>query len=238
MTFTVALLSALWLGLLTSVSPCPLASNIAAISFIGRKAHDPRQVLLSGVLYAAGRTAAYVALGALVMTGLLLAGDLSRFLQQYLNQLLGPVLILAGLLLLEWLGAGWFNFNLAGGRLQARAARGGPGWAFVLGVLFALSLCPVSAGLFFGGLIPLAVAQQSRLAIPALFGVGTAVPVIAFSGLIAFATRQVGAWFNRLASVEKWVRFITGAVFILVGLYYCLSRFQKSRLFRVSLLML
>ena len=88
MSFTVALLSALWLGLLTSVSPCPLASNIAAISFIGRKAHDPRQVLLSGVLYAAGRTAAYVALGALVMTGLLASGTLSRFLQQYLNQIL------------------------------------------------------------------------------------------------------------------------------------------------------
>ena len=222
MTFTVARLSALWLGLLTSVSPCPLASNIAAISFIGRKAHDPRQVLLSGVLYAAGRTAAYVALGALVMTGLLASGTLSRFLQQYLNQILGPVLILTGLLLLEWLGGDGVDFKLAGERLQARAARGGPGWAFVLGVLFALSLCPVSAGLFFGGLVPLAVAQQSRLALPALFGIGTAVPVIGFAMLIAFAARQVGTWFNRLAGVEKWVRAATGAVFILAGIYYCL----------------
>lgn len=222
MTFTLALLGALWLGLLTSVSPCPLASNLAAISFIGRKAHNPRQVLLSGVLYAAGRAVAYVGLGALVMTGLLASGALSRFLQQYLNQILGPVLILTGLLLLEWLGGGGLDFKLAGGRLQARAARGGPGWAFVLGVLFALSLCPVSAGLFFGGLIPLAMAQQSRLALPALFGVGTALPVIGFAMLIAFAARQVGAWFNRLAGVEKWVRSVTGTVFILAGIYYCL----------------
>lgn len=222
MTFTLALLSALWLGLLTSVSPCPLASNIAAISFIGRKAHNPRHVLLSGMLYTAGRTVAYVGLGALVMTGLLASGVLSRFLQQYLNQILGPVLILTGLLLLEWLGGNGLDFKLAGGRLQERAARGGPGWAFVLGVLFALSLCPVSAGLFFGGLVPLAVAQQSRLALPALFGVGTAVPVIGFSLLIAFAARQVGTWFNRLAGVEKWVRFSTGMVFILAGIYYCL----------------
>ncbi len=222
MTFTLAMLSALWLGILTSVSPCPLASNIAAISFIGRKAHDPRHVLFSGLLYTAGRTLAYVTLGALVTTGLLLGGDISRFLQQYLNQILGPVLILAGLLLLEWIGAGWFNFNLAGSGLQARAAAGGPGWAFLLGILFALSLCPVSAGLFFGGLLPLAAAQQSRLALPTLFGVGTALPVIGFALLIAFSSQQVGKWFNRLASVEKGVRFSTGALFILAGIYYCL----------------
>lgn len=222
MTFSLAMLSALWLGLLTSVSPCPLASNIAAISFIGRRAHEPRHVLLSGLLYTAGRTAAYVLLGTLVMTGLLLSGEVSRFLQQYLNQILGPVLILTGLLLLEWLGGGWFNFTTVNEKLQARAAPGGPGWSFLLGLVFALSLCPVSAGLFFGGLVPLAVTQQSRLALPCLFGVGTAVPVIGFAILIAFAIRRVGAWFNRLAGIEKRVRFTTGAVFILTGVYYCL----------------
>ena len=222
MTFTVAILSALWLGILTSISPCPLASNIAAISFIGRKAQNTRHVLLSGLLYTVGRAVAYLVLGAVVMAGLLLSGDLSRFLQQYLNQILGPVLILAGLLLLEWLGAGWFNFNLAGERMQVRAAQGSAGWAFLLGLLFALSLCPVSAGLFFGGLIPLATAQQSRLVLPAVYGLGTAVPVIGFALLIAFATQQVGKWFNRLALVEKWVRFTTAALFILVGIYYCL----------------
>ena len=222
MTFTFAMLSALWLGVLTSVSPCPLAGNIAAISFIGRKAQQPRQVLLSGLLYTAGRTAAYIALGALVMTGLLLGGELSRFLQLYLNQLLGPVLILSGLLLLEWIGAGWFNFTLAGGGLQAQAARGGAGWALVLGVLLALSLCPVSAGLFFGGLLPLAAAQQSRVALPTAFGIGTALPVIGFSFVIAFAAQRVGAWFKRLAAVEKLMRLLTGVLFILVGINYCL----------------
>ena len=222
MTLTLAILSALWLGILTSISPCPLASNIAAISFIGRKAHNPRHVLLSGLFYTTGRTVAYIALGAVVMAGVLAGGELSRFLQQYMNQILGPVLILAGLVLLGWLGAGLFNFNLAGAGVQGRAATGGPRWAFVLGVLFALSLCPVSAGLFFGGLVPLAVTQQSRVLLPAVYGLGTAVPVIAFALLIAFASQQVGKWFDRLTHAEKWVRAITGTVFILTGIYYCL----------------
>jgi len=222
MTFTLAILSALWFGVLTSISPCPLASNIAAISFIGRRAHEPRHVLLSGLFYTAGRTAAYVALGWVVTAGLLMSGDLSRFLQQYMNQILGPVLLVVGLVLLGWLGAGLFNFNLAGAGVQGRAATGGARWAFVLGVLFALSLCPVSAGLFFGGLVPLAATQESRLLLPTVYGIGTAVPVIAFALLIAFASKQVGKWFDRLTHIEKWVRSITGTVFVLAGIYYCL----------------
>lgn len=220
MSFPLAVVSALWLGLLTSVSPCPLASNIAAISFLARRAHDRRHVLLSGLFYTAGRAVAYLALGALVMAGLLASGELSRFLQRYLNQILGPVLILTGLLLLEWIGAGWFNVSLAGGRVQARAARGGAGWAFLLGALFALSLCPVSAGLFFGGLVPLAVAQESRVLLPLVYGGGTAVPVVLFALLLAFAAQRVGVWFNRLEHLEKWVRWVTGAVFVAAGLYY------------------
>jgi len=221
MSLGLAVLSALWLGLLTSVSPCPLASNIAAISFISRKAGNHAHVFGAGLCYTLGRTIAYIAIGAVVLTGLLAGGELSRFLQLYMNQILGPVLILTGMLLLEWLGFS-FSLNLAGGRVQAAAAKGGMAWAFVLGLLFALSFCPVSAGLFFGGLLPLAAKAESRFLLPAVFGVGTALPVMAFAGVIAFAAQQVGKWFDRLSHVEKWVRLATGVVFILAGVYYCL----------------
>ena len=136
-----AITTALWLGVLTSISPCPLASNIAAISFIGRRVGSTRHVLLSGLLYTIGRTAAYVALGMLVLAGLMASGEVARFLQRYLNQLLGPVLILVGMLLL-----GWFSFTasltFAGAGVQERAGKGGAWWSIVLGVLFALSFCP------------------------------------------------------------------------------------------------
>ncbi len=214
--------SALWLGILTSISPCPLATNVAAISFIGRRVGNTRQVLLSGLLYTIGRAAAYLALGVVVMAGLMASGDISRFLLKYLNQILGPVLILVGMLLLGILGF-TASLSLAGSGVQERASRGSVWWALILGVLFALSFCPVSAGLFFGGLIPLSTSSESRFVLPALFGVGTALPVIVFAFLVAFGSQYVGRAFNRLTQVEKWVRSITGVLFILAGIYYCLA---------------
>jgi hypothetical protein len=115
------------------------------------------------------------------------------------------------------------SLNLAGEGLQERASRGGLTWALVLGIVFALSFCPISAGLFFGGLIPLSAANRSRLVLPSLFGLGTAVPVIGFAFLMAFAAQHVGRAFNRLLQVEYWFRMITGTVFILAGIYYVLT---------------
>jgi cytochrome c biogenesis protein CcdA len=214
--------SALWLGILTSISPCPLATNIAAISFIGRKVGSTREVLLSGLLYTAGRAVAYLALGVVIMAGLMASGEIARFLQRYLNQILGPVLILVGMLLLGLLNVTG-SLTLAGPGLQQRASKGGAGWALPLGILFALSFCPVSAGLFFGGLIPLSMSNGSRVVLPTLYGVGPALPVIVFALLMAFASQYVGKAFDRLTQIERWVRVITGVVFILAGLYYSLA---------------
>ena len=218
----IALGSAIWLGVLTAISPCPLATNIAAISFIGRQAGSKRQVLLSGLLYTVGRTVAYIALAAVITAGLMASSDMSRFLQKNLNEILGPVLILLGMVLLGFIGSG-LSMNLAGQNLQERAAKGGAWWAAVLGVLFALSFCPVSAGLFFGALIPLSIKHGSRLLLPTLYGSGTALPVIGFAFLIAFATERVGKAFNRLTQIETWVRKIAGILFILAGIYYCVT---------------
>ena len=213
--------TALWFGILTSISPCPLATNIAAISFIARKVDRIGMVLLSGLLYAAGRTVAYLALGALIMAGLLASGQIALFLQRYLNQLLGPALVLVGMLLLGLLRSTAL-VSLVGAGMQARAAQGGIGWAALLGILFALSFCPVSAGLFFGVLIPLSVANQSIVILPLVYGLGTAAPVIVFALLIAFASRQLGHAFDVLSHIERWVRRATGLIFILAGLYYSL----------------
>jgi cytochrome c biogenesis protein CcdA len=222
MSAWLAMGSAVWLGILTSVSPCPLASNVAAIGFIGRQVGSTRAVLLSGLLYTAGRAVAYVALATLILSGLLASDSIARFLQRYGSQLLGPVLVLVGMVLLGMLGS-TLSFQVAGQRTQERVARGGVLGAAALGFLFALSFCPVSAGLYFGGLLPLAASSGSRIGLPALFSVGTALPVIAFAFLIAFASHRVGAAFDRLTQVERWVRTGTGVVFVLAGIYYCLT---------------
>jgi cytochrome c-type biogenesis protein len=214
------ILAALWLGILTSISPCPLATNIAAISYIGRRVERPGLVLLSGLLYTLGRTLTYSALGVLIVAGLLAIPSVSTFLQKYMHLLLGPLLIIAGMFLLELI-----SFKRSGGGvsegLQRQVNRSGVWGALVLGVVFALTFCPTSAALFFGSLIPLAVEQRSSVILPAVYGIGTALPVIAFAVLIALGMQYVARAFNILQHVELWARRVTGVVFIAVGIFYC-----------------
>lgn len=213
--------ASLWLGILTSISPCPMATNIAAISFIGRRVGSPARVVLSGLLYTLGRTAAYVGLCVLVAGGLLSVPTLSAFLQRFMNRVLGPVLILAGMFLLGWLtvplpAGGWTQ------KFGAKAARWGPAGAVPIGLVFALAFCPVSAAIFFGGLIPLVLKAGSPVLLPLIYGAGTALPVAAFAILMAAGARQVGKAFNRLAQVEWGARILTGTAFIGVGIYFSL----------------
>jgi cytochrome c biogenesis protein CcdA len=249
MTPLAVMWSALVLGRLTSISPCPLATNIAAVSFLSRNVGNSRRVLLSGLLYTLGRTVAYVGLGVMVlylMQFIMTIGEpagaggaadardaaamLSRKLQVYGPIVLGPVLILVGMLLLGLLEV-TASLNLGGQKFQERVAKGGAFWAFPLGVLFALSFCPVSASFFFIGLIGLSTQHSSPVLLPMLFGIGTAVPVIAFAFLIAFASRYVGKTFNMLTQFERWFRIVAGAVFILAGLYYTLTHIYGVRFF-------
>jgi len=214
--------SAFWLGVLTSISPCPLATNIAAISYISKGLGTPRRVFATGALYTIGRMLTYLALAALLVASVLSIPRLSNFLQTYMNKLLGPILILVGMFLLGLLQ---FNFSLSvtGGALEERFQSWGVWGAALLGMLFALSFCPVSAALFFGSLVPLALQHQSTVGLPALYGVGTGLPVLVFAVLIAAGAQSVSKAFNRLAQVERWARIVTGMVFIGVGIYFCLA---------------
>src|SRR6056297_2296913 len=127
--------SAFWLGILTAISPCPLATNIAAISFIGRKTGAQSHVISSGLLYSAGRTLAYVMLGFVITAGMLGSAEMSRFLQKYMNEALGPILIILGLVLLGWIGS-TVSLNLGTRRIEAKASKGGFLWAAPIGFLF------------------------------------------------------------------------------------------------------
>jgi len=221
--------SALWLGILTAVSPCPLATNIAAISFIGRQLGNDRGVLVSGLLYTAGRVLAYVGLGIGITAGVMVSGELSRWLQLYINEILGPALILLGMILLGMLGSRASLNLVSHEKLHKHAEKNGVVLALPIGFIFALSFCPVSAGLFFGALIPLTLKNGGSFMLPLLYGIGTALPVIVFSFLIAFGGEYLGKAFNCLTAIELWIRRVAGVLFIVVGIYYCLVHIYQIR---------
>ncbi len=213
--------SALWFGILTSISPCPLATNITAISFVGRRVGSPRKVLLAGVFYTVGRALTYMTLGGLLVASLLSAPRVSLVLQRTMNKALGPILIVVGVLLLGVVPLRVPSSGL-GQRMGERIAKWGPLGALLLGALFAITFCPVSAAFFFGSLLPLAVEQRSPILLPALFGIGTAIPVLGFAVAIALGAKSLGKVFGKLTKIERWVRLVTGVVFIGVGIYLML----------------
>jgi cytochrome c biogenesis protein CcdA len=211
--------TALWLGILTSISPCPLATNIAAVSYVGTQVDRPRRVVWAGLLYAAGRALAYVLVGGLLVLGLLSAPRLSHALQRWMTAALGPLLLLTGLVLL-----GAIRLPL-GGRgvpesLQRRVDRMGLPGAALLGFVFALSFCPISAALFFGSLVPLALETRSSVLLPSAYGLGTAVPVLGFAVPLGLGASWVGTAFDRVTQVGRWARWLTAAVFLGVGAWF------------------
>ncbi|MFA5144257.1 MAG: aromatic aminobenezylarsenical efflux permease ArsG family transporter [Candidatus Omnitrophota bacterium] len=213
------ILTALWLGILTSISPCPLATNIAAISFLSKRIIHPRAVFLSGISYTIGRMLAYAILGFLIVKSVLSVPLAANFLQKYMNKALGPVLIIAGIFLLDI-----FKLNIPvlviSEKHQNKLAGAGILGAAILGFIFALSFCPVSAALFFGSLIPLAVDSKIGLSLPFIYGIGTGLPVFIFALGIALGITSLNRWFHKVAKLEIYARKITGAIFILVGIYY------------------
>jgi cytochrome c biogenesis protein CcdA len=215
----VGILSALWLGILTSISPCPLATNIAAISFISKKIAHPKLVFISGLAYTLGRMASYALLGFIIISSLLSVPAVANFLQKYMNKAFGPILIFTGLFLLDVIKFSIPSFSLSE-KHHHKLAGSGAGGAFVLGLVFALAFCPISAALFFGSLIPLALNHKLGAVLPFIYGLGTGLPVLLFAVLIAFGVTSLSHWFHRMAKLEYYTKKITGVIFILVGIYY------------------
>ena len=216
--------SALWLGILTSVSPCPLASNVAAISFLSKKITHPALVFISGFAYTLGRMVSYAILGWIIISSLLSVPQAAQFLQKYMGKALGPFLILTGLILLEVITIRLPGLLLSQKHHNKLAESGAPG-AFLLGFIFALAFCPISAALYFGSLIPLAINSKSGIVLPFIYGIGTGLPVLVFAVAIALGVTSLSHWFNRLSRLEYYMRKITAIIFIIVGIYYILVYF-------------
>ena len=215
----IGFVSVLWLGILTSISPCPLASNVAAISFLSKKITHPFFVFISGLAYTFGRMVSYAALGWVIINSLLSVPQVAQFLQKYMGKALGPFLILTGFILLEIITIRLPGLLLSQKYHNKLVESGAPG-AFLLGFIFALAFCPISAALYFGSLIPLAINSKSGIILPFIYGIGTGLPVLLFAVVIALGMTSLSHWLHKITRFEYYTRKITGAIFIIVGIYY------------------
>ncbi len=220
---TAPALTAFLLGLLTAISPCPLAANIAAIGYISRDIENRRRIFRNGVLYTIGRVIAYTVLG-IILISILKEGvsvfGIQKAIGKWGELLLGPLLSLMGLFMLfgHRLNIPQFGF---GGNGEGLASKGGWG-ALSLGVLFAMAFCPTSGVFYFGMLIPMSVTASAGWLLPVLFAVATALPVLAVAWILAFSVEKVGVFYGKLRTVQKWLNNLVGVIFMTVGIYYCM----------------
>lgn len=214
----VPLLSAFFLGLMTAISPCPLATNITAIGYISKDLENRQKVFYNGLIYTFGRAISYTAIGLLFYFGAS-QFKLSGFFQSWGEKLLGPLLIVIGLFMLGVLTLKIPGINWLTERMEQRSNKGFGG-VLLLGMVFALAFCPYSGVLFFGMLIPMTISSASGLYLPVIFALATGIPVILFAWLIAFSLGSLGDFYNKLKAFEFWFRRVIAVLFIAIGIYY------------------
>jgi len=215
----IPVLSALFLGLITAISPCPLATNIAAIAYVSRRATQRRYAVITGALYTLGRMFSYSIIGVIIIVAGLEFPGVASILQDFGEKFLGPLLIVIGEIMLS---INRMPFSLGGGRLSSiggKVADWGMIGGFLLGALFALAFCPYSAVLFFGVLIPLALKSAGGVTLPAVYAIGTGLPVLVFGVLISAGVARVSTWLNAVTRAEKIIRVAASIIFIGVGIY-------------------
>ncbi|HPS95924.1 MAG TPA: aromatic aminobenezylarsenical efflux permease ArsG family transporter [Bacteroidales bacterium] len=215
---TMPWISALVLGFMTSISPCPLATNITAIGFISKDIDNRNRVFINGLLYTLGRAITYTAIALVLYLG----ADqfkFSGFFQQYGEKILGPLLIIIGLFMLDVIKIKFPGMSGLSSKMENKSR-----WSYfdaiLLGMLFALAFCPYSGVLYFGMLVPMTISSASGLYLPVLFAIATGIPVIIVSWILAYTLSGIGGFYNKIKSFEIWFRRVIAILFIIVGIYY------------------
>jgi len=214
------LIAAFFIGLLTALSPCPLATNITAIAYISKKIDSGKKTLLTGLVYTLGRMFTYVLLASLIVYIGVNVQAISLFLQKYGERIIGPLLIIIGLIMLNIIKLPSLKSSDKINKIKEKLSEKGYLGAFLLGVIFALAFCPFSAVLFFGMLIPLALKFSDGILIPSVFALATGLPVIIFAFILTFSVSKIGKVMGKVQAFEKWMRYAIAFVFVIIGIYY------------------
>jgi cytochrome c-type biogenesis protein len=211
-------LTALLLGLMTAISPCPLATNITAIGFISKDLENRNRVFYNGLFYTLGRAVTYTSIPLIIYFG----ADqfkFSGFFQRYGEKIIGPLLIIIGIFMLDIIRINFPGFGSLSEKMEKRKS-----WRFIdamlLGMVFALAFCPYSGVLFFGMLVPLTISSSSGLYLPVIFAFATGIPVIIIAWVLAYTVSGIGGLYHKIKTFELWFRRVIAVVFIIVGIYY------------------
>jgi len=219
-TSNIPIIAAFFIGLMTAISPCPLATNITAIAYASKRIDNSKHTLLVGFLYTLGRMFTYVLIASAIVWIGINTQSIALFLQKYGAKLLGPLLIIIGVIMLDVIKLKFLKGSDKLNKLKEKLANKGVLGSFLLGVIFALAFCPFSAVLFFGMLIPIALKAGDGLIIPSIFAFATGLPVIIFSFILVFSISRLSGVMNKVQIFEKWTRKIASIIFICVGIYY------------------
>jgi len=220
------ILSAFLLGLMTAISPCPLATNITAIGFISKDIENKKRIFLNGLLYTLGRAISYTALGVILYFGAS-KFHVAKFFQMYGERILGPLLIVIGFIMLDFIKIKFPGLSNISERMEKKS-QSGSGWStLLLGIVFALAFCPYSGVLYFGMLIPMSINSPDGLFLPFVFAIATGLPVIIIAYLLAFSISSIGGFYNKIKAFEKWFRRVVAVGFIIVGIYFIWIYFIK-----------
>jgi cytochrome c-type biogenesis protein len=211
-------ITALILGLLTAISPCPLATNITATGFISKDLENRNRVFFNGLFYALGRAITYTLIPLLIFLG----ADqfkFSGFFQRYGEKIIGPLLFLIGIFMLDIIRINFLGLGRLSEKMEKRKS-----WRFIdaalLGMVFALAFCPYSGVLYFGMLVPLTLSSASGLYLPVIFAIATGIPVIIFAWVLAYTLSEIGDLYKKIKIFEIWFRRIVALIFMIVGAYY------------------
>jgi cytochrome c biogenesis protein CcdA len=218
-SLNIPILTAFLIGILTSISPCPLATNITAIAYISKDINNPKNTILKGFIYTLGRGITYTILSIIMYFGIS-SFQLSKVFEGWGDKVLGPILILASIVMFGIIKFPSIAKNEYLEKVKLKIASKGNLGAFLLGMMFALAFCPYSGVLFFGVLTPLVLRTTEWVLLPPLFALGTGLPVIIFSFLIAFSLQKISKVFKVVSNIEKVVRYAVASVFLIVGMYY------------------
>lgn len=217
--YDLPLLAAFALGLMTAISPCPLATNITATAYLSKNIDNKLKVLFNGIFYTLGRMFSYTSLGVIFYFGAS-QFKVSRLLQSLGGIWLGVGLLIIGILMLDIIKFNIPLFDKFKPKVNEDKKKNNYLNSFLLGVVFALAFCPFSGVLYFGALIPMTIASPSGLLLPPIFSIATGLPVIIIAWLIAYSIGNIGKFYSKMKSFERWFKRIIAGIFIIVGTYY------------------
>ncbi|MFC0477384.1 sulfite exporter TauE/SafE family protein [Robertmurraya beringensis] len=210
----IPLLSALILGLVGALAPCQFTGNLGAITIYGNQSVQKGLAWREVLFFILGKIVVFALLGLIVwVVGNEAKSTLTMFFP-WIRKSFGPLLIIIGFFML---GIVKFRKSLTLGSIPNKFMKKGKIGAFLMGVSFTLGFCPTMFVLFFITLMPIALAVPYGPVLPAIFAVGTSIPLILSIFLIWYFDLSGKLLKKNGRKLGLFVQRLAGVVMLLIG---------------------